>query len=102
MKNVSMIKAMIARCLVIAMTVSLVPGNVWGQTQQRPMAAHQFKTSPSNADDTIEDEDADIIDEDADIIDEDADIIDDEEIASDSDAKEIVPAANLLLSVDPV
>jgi len=53
MKNERMLKSMIAKCLVLAMSISFVPGNVWAQSRNSPMLKDQVIATPSNADEFI-------------------------------------------------
>jgi hypothetical protein len=89
MKNERMLKPMIAKCLVLALSIGFVPGNIWAQSRNSPMLKDQVIATPSNADEFIEEE-------------EEVEITDDYDLATDSDAKRKIPAENLVLLTNPV
>lgn len=89
MKNERMLKSMIAKCLVLAMGISFVPGNIWAQSRNSPMLKDQVIATPSNADEFIGEE-------------EEVEITDDYDLATDSEAKGKIPVENLVLLTNPV
>jgi len=92
MKKVRMFKSMIARCLVLAMSISFVRGNVWAQSQNSPMLKDQAIATSSNADKFIGEEEEV----------EEVEITDNDDLATDSNAKGKIPVENLFLLTDPV
>lgn len=89
MKYQRTFKSMIARCLVLAVSFSLVPGNTWAQSRGELTLRDQVNATSSDADEDAWEEDE-------------VEIPDDDGLASDSDATGKVPAANLVLSLNRV
>lgn len=89
MKNERRFKSMIAKGLVLAISISFVSGNVWAQSQNSTMLKEQVIATPSDADKFIGEE-------------EEVENTDDYDLATDSNAKENIPVENLVLLTDPV
>lgn len=80
---------MIAKCLMLAMSISLVHGNVWAQTRNSPMLQNQVKATASNAEEFIGGQ-------------EEEEITNDKDLATDSNAKWKILVEDLALLTDPV
>lgn len=92
MKNERMFKSMIAKYLVLAMSISFVPGNVLAQSRNSPMLKAQVIATPSNA--------VEFIGEEEEV--EEVEIADNDDLATDSNAKGKIPVENLFLLTNPV
>lgn len=101
MKNERMFKSMIAKCLVLAMSISLVPGDVWAQPRNNMILKHQVNATSSNATSSNADEFIGEEDE-PEIMDDDDIATDSAAIATGSDAQGKIPVENLALLTNPV
>lgn len=102
MKNERMFKSMIAKCLILAMSISLVPGNAWAGPRNSLMTKYQANATSSNADEFIGEEDEFIGEEDEPEITDDDIATDSNAIATGSDAKGEIPVGNQALLTYPV